>query len=58
MGPLQIIKVAPGVELLLRLGQIGEDPMVESLGLERAVESFILALGLGVVGSAVADPDA
>jgi len=29
MGPLQIIKVAPGVELLLRLGQIGEDPMVE-----------------------------
>ena len=54
---LGIVDMAPAVEGLLGLGEIGEGWSLQRLGLERAVEALLLAERLRVVGPGVADGD-
>src|SRR2546430_7999163 len=57
MRALAIIDRPPAVEGLLALDEIGEAFAIEDLGLERAVEALVLALGLRMIGPAMTDPD-
>src|SRR5882724_9223126 len=58
MRPLEIVDFAPGIEGALRLGEIAEVAQCEHLGVERAMEAFVLAAALRMVGAAVNDRDA
>src|SRR6202162_6063323 len=58
MGPLIIVDVPPPVEGALTLGQVREVTSVQDLGLERAMEAFVLALRLGVIGPPMRHPHA
>src|SRR3546814_19143871 len=53
MGALVVVDLAPLVERLLRLGQPGQRGESEDLGLEAAVEAFVFAAALGMVGPGV-----
>jgi hypothetical protein len=57
MGALVVIDLAPAVESRLGMGQILEAPAVKHFSLERAVETFFLAIGLRVIGTAMAEAD-
>src|ERR1700730_2693552 len=53
----EVVDRAPAVEGSLGMAGVGVPGAVEQLGLERAVEALLLALGLRVVGSPVTDAD-
>src|SRR5438874_6650594 len=57
MRALAIVDRPPAVEGLLALDEISEAFAVEHLGFERAMEALVLALGLRMIGPAMADPD-
>ena len=48
-----VVDLAPSVEGPLSLSQIGEGTAVQNLGLQRAMETLVFALGLGMPGSAM-----
>jgi len=48
-----VIDRAPGIEGVLRLVEAGEGAAGQDLGLQRAMEAFVLALRLGVIGPAM-----
>ncbi len=50
--------MAPALERALARIEIGEPAPGQDLGLERAVEALLLALGLGMIGPALGDADA
>ena len=58
MRPLRVVDVAPAVEGALGSGEIGKGWAGQHLGLEAAVEAFVLAHGLRMIGPRMADPDA
>ena len=58
VGPLVVIDGAPEVKGLLAVLKAVKAAQGKHFGLEAAVEAFVLSLGLGVVGAAMADPDA
>ena len=58
MWPLEVVDLAPGIEGALRLGKIAEAAQCEHLGIERAMEAFVLAPALRMIWAAVNDRDA
>ena len=58
MRPLGVVDDAPALEGALGSGEIGKGRTGQHLGLEGAVEAFVLALGLRMIGPRVADADA
>src|SRR5207237_4730714 len=56
--PLRVVDVAPAVESALGGSEIGEGQAGQHLGLEAAVEALVLAHGLRMIGSRMADADA
>src|SRR5207247_4077260 len=57
VGPLLIVHIAPAIEAVLGLREILELSAAQHLGLERAMESFLLALGLGMALASMGHPD-
>ena len=57
MGPLSVVDRPPAIEGMLALGEISKTLAGEHFGLERAVKALILALGLRMIGPAMADLD-
>jgi hypothetical protein len=55
---LGVVDVAPAVEGALGSGEIGEGRSGQYLGLEAAMEAFVLAHGLWMIGPRMADLDA
>ena len=55
---LCVVDMAPAVEGVLGLGEIGEGWSLHCLGLERSVEALLLAERLRMAGPGVADGDA
>jgi len=55
---LLVVDRPPLIEDLLAVGQITQIVAAQDLGLERAMKALFLALGLGMIGSAVEDADA
>ena len=58
VGTLRVVDMAPLVECVLGLGEIGKGRSLQRLGLERAMEALVLALRLRMIRPAVADRDA
>src|SRR5665647_228891 len=56
--PLRVVDVAPAVEGAFGGGEIDEGRAGQHLGLEAAVEAFVLAHGLWMIGPRMADLDA
>src|SRR5216684_8195240 len=56
--PLRVVDVAPAVEGAFGGDEIGEGRAGQHLGLEAAVEAFVLAHGLWMIGPRMADLDA
>ena len=55
---LRVVDVAPAIEGTLGGGEIGKERTGQHLGLETAVEAFVLAHGLRMIGPRMTDPDA
>jgi len=58
MRPLRVVDIAPAVEGALGSGEIGKGWAGQHLSLEAAVEAFVLAHGLWMIGPRMADLDA
>ena len=58
MRAFQVVEFTPSVEGALAVLQVGEGTALQQFALQRAVEAFELAEGLGMVGAAVAYVDA
>lgn len=58
MWSLEIIDLTPGIEGVLRLGEIAEAAQREHLGVECAVEALVFAAALRVIGTTVNNRDA
>ncbi|BBO11723.1 hypothetical protein TM102_31930 [Bradyrhizobium sp. TM102] len=57
MGTLQIVDRSPGIEGALDFREGAEAPHGKNLGLQGAMEAFVLAAGLRVTGPGVHNPD-
>lgn len=55
---LEVVDVAPVIEGVLRVGEVGEGTTSKQLVAEGAMEAFVFALSLRVVGTGVRDVDA
>jgi hypothetical protein len=55
---VQIVAVAEAIEFVLAVLQGGEIEVAQDLELKRAMEAFVLALGLQTIGAAMTDPEA
>src|SRR5271168_1517017 len=53
----QVVAVAKGIELALAVLEAGEVEVAQDFELERAMEALVLALGLRMIRTAVADSD-
>ncbi len=58
MRTLRVVDHPPVVKPALTLGEVGKGAPADHLGLQSAVKPLIFALGLRMVGPAMADPDA
>src|SRR5262249_14425973 len=56
--PLRVVDVAPAIEGTFGSGEIGERRAGQHFGFEAAMEAFVLAHGLRMIGRRMADPDA
>src|SRR5882757_5265837 len=56
--PFEIVDLAPGIEGLLRLGEIAKTAQCEHFGIEGAMKALVLAAALRMVGTTVNDRDA
>lgn len=56
--PFQVVQGAPGVEGPLALGQVSESSSLQHLCFEGSGKAFIFPLGLGMVGSTMANRNA
>ncbi len=54
----EIVDGAPGIERALGIAKVLEALQREDLGFEGAIEAFVLAVGLGMIGPAVMQADA
>jgi len=57
MGPLMVIDLAPALEGRLGMRQMLETFAIEDFSLQRAMETLLLAVGLRVIGTAMAEAD-
>ena len=57
MWAVAIVVLAPDVEVGLAIVEIHKLVLAQEVGLEGAVQPFIFALGLGVVGTPMDDLD-
>jgi hypothetical protein len=58
MRTFEVVDGAPGIEGALQVGQVAEAPHREQLGLQGAMEAFVLAAALRMIGSGIDDIDA
>ena len=58
MRPFGVVNLPKRIERDLGFGDVSEGPELTDIGLHRAMPAFDLALGLGMIRSAMDDPDA
>ena len=58
MGTLMVIDLTPALKGRLSMSQMLEALAIEDFGLERTMETFLLAIGLRVIGPAMTEADA